>query len=165
MIGTQQIVTKICQRLEPFNQPCTVNVTRSKIIIFGQAARRFGPKCEPGQGPPHPTILSVTATWLLSVPFPDIWNRKGTESGLVGPRNKFFRILCSELIFRKLNQSKVSITESVHHTLPADIQLTGIQLYWVKMSTKDTSVHSFFAFFSLLEKTETLDKKGDPHTN
>ena len=34
----------------------------------------------------------------------------------------------------------------------------------VKMSTKDTSFHSFFAFFSLLEKTETLDKKGDPHT-
>ena len=32
------------------------------------------------------------------------------------------------------------------------------------MSTKDTSFHSFFAFFSLLEKTETLDKKGDPHT-
>ena len=29
----------------------------------------------------------------------------------------------------------------------------------VKMSTKDTSFHSFFAFFSLLEKTETLDKK------
>ena len=27
------------------------------------------------------------------------------------------------------------------------------------MSTKDTSFHSFFAFFSLLEKTETLDKK------
>ena len=24
--------------------------------------------------------------------------------------------------------------------------------------------YSFFAFFSLLEKTETLDKKGDPHT-
>ena len=86
---------------------------------------------------------------------------KGTESGLVGPRNQFFRILCSELIFRKLNESKVSNTGSVHHTLPADIQLTGIQLYWVKMSTKDTSFHSFFAFFSLLEKTETLDKKGD----
>ena len=34
----------------------------------------------------------------------------------------------------------------------------------VKISTKDTSFHSFFAFFSLLEKTETLDKKGDPHT-
>ena len=88
---------------------------------------------------------------------------KGTESGLVGPRNQFFRILCSELIFRKLNESKVSNTGSVHHTLPADLQLTGIQLYWVKMSTKDTSFHSFFAFFSLLEKTETLDKKGDPH--
>ena len=88
---------------------------------------------------------------------------KGTESGLVGPRNQFFRILCSELIFRKLNESKVLNTGSVHHTLPADIQLTGIQLYWVKMSTKDTSFHSFFTFFSLLEKTETLDKKGDPH--
>ena len=31
------------------------------------------------------------------------------------------------------------------------------------MSTKGTSFHSFVAFFCLLEKTETLDKKGDTH--
>ena len=30
------------------------------------------------------------------------------------------------------------------------------------MSTKDTSFYIFFAFFSLLEKTETLDKKKGP---
>ena len=44
------------------------------------------------------------------------------------PQYNFFRILRSELIVKKLNQSKVSNTGSVHYTLQADIQLTGIQL-------------------------------------
>ena len=46
----------------------------------------------------------------------------------LGENLSFFRILRSELIVKKLNQSKVSNTGSVHYTLQADIQLTGIQL-------------------------------------
>ena len=111
---------------------------------FFRVSSRYLQKVITSQG----SRLPMRAMWwsfaILSVPSPEVWNRKGTESSRVGPRNQFFRILCSELIFRKLNQSKVSNTGSVHHTLQADIQLTGIQLYWVKMSTKDTSFHSFF---------------------
>ena len=95
------------------------------------------------KGKQHPAIWDWSKHWKngygTTPPLPptilprfvEIGIGKPCQTGrLVWPINHFFffRILRSELIVKKLNQSKVSNTGSVHYTLQADIQLTGIQL-------------------------------------
>ena len=96
----------------------------NRLLKKGEQHRAIWDWAKPwknGYGTTPPTVLPR---------FVEIGIGKPCQTGrLVWPINNFFfRILRSELIVKKLNQSKVSNTGSVHYTLQADIQLTGIQL-------------------------------------